>query len=1169
MERKYTYDAFISYRHMEFDKAVADKLQKLLEKYIPPASIVPKSDRKKLRLFRDETELASSSNLNDEIKRALETSRFLIVICSKATKDSQWCQQEIEYFKELNGGSVSNILTLLIEGEPSEVFPEELRYETYTHETEDGNVQTETKAVEPLATNISAPTAKKALKRLNQEYLRLVAPLLSCRFDDLFNRNQRRRNRRNMLVAAMLIVALVLFGIYSNIMMFQINTQRAEAQKNYEEAEVQRLLALTNLEEAETQRAEAETQREEAELQRALAMDNLEEVKMLLLSNAIDYAERLNEQGARSRAGAVLQRVYENIDENHEDAESLYARFRDVALDTLYYNDRHLPFARLNLSGEILQISVAAEYGFFVVTTEKNLYKLDLSNGDILKNYPAPEGTFYQAVTNHGRYIFAITDDDYIIVIDSETNERVYKKTFFGGIEIWGQGILFNEEISALIVRIIESITDEEEGGADKNELLNRVTLAIIPVDLLHMQFGEDYQSLIFYVPARIAWQYNMGLLDSSSSSDGRSGRFVTLSRQYRLFEIVENGERTGFHTKAANSYIQVLDLNKFDSSLTPIENKQRMESFIDFRKNDEDLFIIGTHRISPQGILKVDGWSWEEDEQIRLIPRTMVFSLISGTLIFNEQMDGEYIYPTNGQGRIISWREGESIISLGETSLFTLNQRFNYEVPLHLIQTVDGFLALDKSSPDYSFVLEKVMGSYDVGIEEEIFYKEVNSDHRLLSLSQREEETFVRVYCLRSSGFPYWEYRIPDDFSIEMSFLYEETPVYGTYNVPIYDIINGERFIVGDRTLVLVGQTGGNNRIITLNMRGRVGNVLGESQTLDVKASAGAMDRQSGKLIIGHLDGTLLMYNFGRTHYPKRDEVMVRRVRGCCAVYEGHISTGVTLEKVDDENSIFPISYNRDRTLVMGVEAEQRFDIDRIYNIWCLKTGEIIQSFDLGFAIRELRDGRINRFEVQVNSDFTYAIVSTFEYPRRYFYILDVNSDDILYEYSFEIDSGDIFDDIFFGVSDEPYIIWLFHVKTLLLEIIDVAEGGVIRQKNVSERIRGHGGGIADLLGRTAGYYRSVYYDIGSDLIVFRGSADQIYSVSSRRSIFLGDCFACGRGDAILEVNSDGSAVYLHGSLLRIELEPEALFNALRQSPLIGTMTEEDIRATRLDIFE
>ena len=38
-EERYTYDAFISYRHLPLDMAVAKRLQELLERYRPPRQL--------------------------------------------------------------------------------------------------------------------------------------------------------------------------------------------------------------------------------------------------------------------------------------------------------------------------------------------------------------------------------------------------------------------------------------------------------------------------------------------------------------------------------------------------------------------------------------------------------------------------------------------------------------------------------------------------------------------------------------------------------------------------------------------------------------------------------------------------------------------------------------------------------------------------------------------------------------------------------------------------------------------------------------------------------------------------------------------------------------------------------------------------------------------------
>ena len=65
LENEFIYDAFISYRHTQLDKAVADKLQKMLERYVPPSSATGGKTMKKLRVFRDETELPTSSYLSE------------------------------------------------------------------------------------------------------------------------------------------------------------------------------------------------------------------------------------------------------------------------------------------------------------------------------------------------------------------------------------------------------------------------------------------------------------------------------------------------------------------------------------------------------------------------------------------------------------------------------------------------------------------------------------------------------------------------------------------------------------------------------------------------------------------------------------------------------------------------------------------------------------------------------------------------------------------------------------------------------------------------------------------------------------------------------------------------------------------------------------------------
>ena len=80
------YKPFLSYSHR--DKPWGDWLHKALESYRVPKRLVGTAGRdgavaaKLFPIFRDREELSSSSDLNDQIKTALEQSAYLVVICS-------------------------------------------------------------------------------------------------------------------------------------------------------------------------------------------------------------------------------------------------------------------------------------------------------------------------------------------------------------------------------------------------------------------------------------------------------------------------------------------------------------------------------------------------------------------------------------------------------------------------------------------------------------------------------------------------------------------------------------------------------------------------------------------------------------------------------------------------------------------------------------------------------------------------------------------------------------------------------------------------------------------------------------------------------------------------------------------------------------------------------
>ena len=222
MDGAYSYKAFISYRHNPFDKKMAERLQRRLENYKPPKGVASKV---KWKVFRDETELSSGSNLSGKIKEALESSEYLIVVCSETLKESEWCLEEIHHFKELHNGSTDKIIPFIVSGDPDEVFPEEI-LTTAVLNPETGEF--EQCAVEPLAANIAAASEGESMKRFKTEFYRVAAPMLSCSFDSLYHRERKRKRRKRRAVAAAVLSAVLLFSIYSTAMLMKISSQNKD-----------------------------------------------------------------------------------------------------------------------------------------------------------------------------------------------------------------------------------------------------------------------------------------------------------------------------------------------------------------------------------------------------------------------------------------------------------------------------------------------------------------------------------------------------------------------------------------------------------------------------------------------------------------------------------------------------------------------------------------------------------------------------------------------------------------------------------------------------------------------------------------------------------------------------------------------------------------------------
>ncbi len=104
------YKAFISYRHSENGRRHAAALETALKRYAKPTLARP------MKIFRDEKHMKPDLSLPKLIRNGLDNSEFLIFLAEKASANSQWCGEELEYWcnpKMLN--RKENLIIILID----------------------------------------------------------------------------------------------------------------------------------------------------------------------------------------------------------------------------------------------------------------------------------------------------------------------------------------------------------------------------------------------------------------------------------------------------------------------------------------------------------------------------------------------------------------------------------------------------------------------------------------------------------------------------------------------------------------------------------------------------------------------------------------------------------------------------------------------------------------------------------------------------------------------------------------------------------------------------------------------------------------------------------------------------------------------------------------------
>ncbi len=214
MSEERSYIAFISYRHKALDAKVARMIERRIESYRVPRELRERTGGSRLGyVFRDEDELPLSSSLSDSILDALDRSRFLIVICTPDLPLSKWCEQEIRYFLQTHDRD--HLLAVLADGSGEQSFSPLMLHSF----DENGRIVAD---LEPLAANICGENHSISRKKYRKESLRLLACLIGCPFDTLYQREKRARAFRMMGIMVLVFGILSAFGGYAALKASQI-----------------------------------------------------------------------------------------------------------------------------------------------------------------------------------------------------------------------------------------------------------------------------------------------------------------------------------------------------------------------------------------------------------------------------------------------------------------------------------------------------------------------------------------------------------------------------------------------------------------------------------------------------------------------------------------------------------------------------------------------------------------------------------------------------------------------------------------------------------------------------------------------------------------------------------------------------------------------------------
>ena len=202
-----TYDIYVM--AAVSDAETADQLANSLRNYRMPKGVAIGNGADYRNIITDTTKTA----FDEQVRRQLDESRFLVILCSAEAKKSAAFNERLAYFKSTH--SSDNVIAVIVRDEPADAFPESfIEKKMVRHILPDQRVIERMETIEPIAADLRADTPKRRKQLLRYETVRIAAYVMNLHPDIL---EQRQRSRRRKTIFRVLAFAAAVTVIISGI----------------------------------------------------------------------------------------------------------------------------------------------------------------------------------------------------------------------------------------------------------------------------------------------------------------------------------------------------------------------------------------------------------------------------------------------------------------------------------------------------------------------------------------------------------------------------------------------------------------------------------------------------------------------------------------------------------------------------------------------------------------------------------------------------------------------------------------------------------------------------------------------------------------------------------------------------------------------------------------